>query len=182
MKAPLGLTFCDPQQILRELSVGTGDVVADFGAGSGYFSFAFAGAVGAEGKVYALDVLPAALEAIESRAKTLGVGNVVATRVNLERANGSGLGGGTVDWVLMKDVLMQNEHKNVILREASRILKPTGRLLVIEWDPRQMVVGPDKEQRIAPEILRPLIEAAGFTIENEPNVGGYHYAFLAKKH
>ncbi|MEP7162417.1 MAG: methyltransferase domain-containing protein [Candidatus Moraniibacteriota bacterium] len=181
MKAPLGLTFCDPNQVLKELTVKPGSVVADFGAGSGYFSFAFAQAVGNEGKVYALDVLPSALEAIESRAKTLGVKNVTIQRVNLERENGSGLGMGMVDWVVMKDVLMQNENKEVILREATRILKSTGRVLIIEWDPKETSVGPERASRITPDSMRNLLEATGLSVESEPNVGGYHYAFLVKK-
>lgn len=181
MQAPLGLTFCDPQQVLSNLSVMPGDVVADFGAGSGYFSFAFAAVVGDEGKVYALDVLPSALEAITSRAKTQGVKNVVPQRVNLERENGSGLGTAMVDWVIMKDVLIQNEKKEVIIREAVRIVKAGGRILVIEWDPKEKSVGPDPTLRMQKETLRSLLESAGLIIEDEPNVGGYHYAFLAKK-
>lgn len=181
MQAPLGLTFCDPKQVLASLSVMPGDVVADFGAGSGYFSFAFAGAVGDEGKVYALDVLPSALEAIVSRAKTQGVKNVIPQRVNLERENGSGLGTGMVDWVLMKDVLIQNEKKEVIVREAARIVKAGGKILVIEWDPKEKSVGPDSALRMQRETVRALLESAGLTIEDEPNVGGYHYAYLAKK-
>lgn len=181
MNAPLGLSFCDPSQVLKELSVAPGNIVADFGAGSGYFSFAFAEAVGAEGKVYALDVLPAALEVIDSQAKTMGVKNIATERVNLERENGSGLGTGMVDWVIVKDVLIQNERRETILREAARILKNGGHALIIEWDPKESSVGPDHKNRIAPLEIKKLIEGAGLTIAEEPNVGGYHYAFLAKK-
>lgn len=180
-QAPLGITFCDPATVLRSLSVQPGMIVADFGAGSGYFSFEFAKAAGNEGRVYALDVLPSALEAITSRAKTLGLTNVTAQRVNLERVNGSGLGTAMVDWVIIKDVLLQNEQKGIILAEAVRILKPGGHALIIEWDPRESSVGPEKHLRIAPDAMRTLVEEAGLSITEEPNVGGYHYAFIAKK-
>lgn len=181
MNAPKGLVFVEPRRVIKELSIGIGDTVADFGAGSGYFSFEFARAVGSEGKVYALDVLPSALEAITSRAKTLGLANIVAQRVNLERPNGSGLGTGSVDWVIVKDVLMQNQDKSVILREVGRILKPNGQAIVIEWHPDEATVGPDKETRIAPVVLRKLVEETGLEVVDEPAVGGFHYAFVVKK-
>lgn len=181
MNVPKGLVFVDPKQVIRELSVGLGDTVADFGAGSGYFSFEFAKTVGSEGKVYALDVLPSALEAITSRAKTLGLANVVATRVNLERPNGSGLGAGSVDWVIVKDVLMQNKDKATILREVARILKPDGRAIIIEWHPDEGTVGPERELRIAPEQLKAWLSESGLSVVDEPAVGGFHYAFVVKK-
>lgn len=181
MDAPQRLTFVEPQTIIRLLSVAPGDVVADFGAGSGYFAFEFARAVGADGQVYALDVLPSALEAITAQAKTLGLKNVMAQRCNLERPNGSGLAPASVDWVMAKDVLLQNKDKAIILREITRILKPAGRALIIEWDPNEAIVGPERELRITPETLEALVEAAGLTIVDRPSVGGFHYAFVVKK-
>lgn len=181
MDAPQGLTFVEPKTIIRMLSVAPGDIVADFGAGSGYFSFEFARTVGAEGRVYALDVLPGALEAISSRAKTLGIANVIPQRCNLERPNGSGLESSSIDWVIAKDVLFQNKDKSVMLREIFRILKPEGQALIIEWDPSQSIVGPEKELRVTPEDLQQLIEAANLDIMSEPPVGGFHYAFLVKR-
>jgi ubiquinone/menaquinone biosynthesis C-methylase UbiE len=182
MDTPQGLTFVEPRTVIRTLSIAPGDTVADFGAGSGYFSFEFARAVGRDGKVYALDVLPSALEAITGRAKTLNLGNIVAQRCNLERANGSGLETASIDWVIAKDVLLQNKDKSIILREVARILKPEGRALVIEWDPSEAVVGPEKELRIKPEELAKLIEGAGLDVVDQPSVGGFHYAFVVKKH
>ena len=146
-----------------------------------YFSFEFAAAVGPEGKVYALDVLPSALEAITGRAKALGLNNVIAQRCNLERPNGSGLDTASVDWVIAKDVLLQNKDKSIILREIARILKPEGKALVIEWDPSDSIVGPERELRIKPEQLAQMIEVAGLITVDQPSVGGFHYAFVVKK-
>lgn len=181
MNVPKGLNFVEPKQVIRELNVGVGDTVADFGAGSGYFSFEFARAVGSEGLVYALDVLPSALEAITSRAKTLGLGNILAQRVNLERSNGSGLGTGSVDWVIVKDVLMQNKDKDIILREVQRILKPEGQAIIIEWHPAEGTMGPDQKTRIDPVELQNMIEESGLEVVDKPAVGGFHYAFIVKK-
>lgn len=181
MDAPKGLTFVEPRTVIHALSVGAGDTVADFGAGSGYFSFEFARAVGPEGTVYALDVLPSALEAIASQAKALGLANVRSQRCNLERANGSGLGTASVDWVVVKDVLLQNKDKDVIMREVARILKPAGRALIVEWDPEESIVGPERELRIKPADMKRIIEEAGLAVAGEPSVGGFHYSFLVEK-
>lgn len=176
-----GLGFVDPNQVLEKLSVEAGQVVADFGAGSGYFSCAFAQQVGPEGKVVALDILPSSLEAIASRARTTGVSNVEARRANLEREGGSGIDPHSVDWVIIKDILFQNSHKEVILYEAARILKIGGRLFVMEWNPDAAFVGPENNLRVDKRTLQEMLTAAGFAVLEEISVGEYHYAFVAEK-
>ena len=181
MAAPLALTFVDPSHVLRDLPVAAGQKVADFGCGSGYFSLEFAKRVGADGSVHAFDVLPSALEAVASRAKTMGIQNITTKRVNLENADGSTLLAESVDWVVIKDMLFQNQKKEAILHEAARVLRPGGYMLIMEWSPEESLVGPGKELRIAPEKLQSMTEAAGFSLEKEIPVGGFHYAFLVKK-
>lgn len=174
-------TFADPASIVDQLQVEDGNSVADFGCGSGFFSFEFAKRVGSEGKVYALDVLPSALEAVVSTAKSLGLSNIFPKRVNLEKENGSNLSGESVDWIVIKDILFQNKDKNVILGEVARVLKPGGHALIMEWDPKESLVGPDKNLRISPEQLKALVEGVHLTVEKELSVGGFHYAFLIRK-
>lgn len=181
MNTPVALTFADPAAIVSQLVVEPGSTVADFGCGSGFFSFEFAKRVGPEGTVYALDVLPAALEAVVSQAKILNLSNVVAKRVNLEKELGSGLAPQSVDWIIIKDVLFQNKDKSVILGEVARVLKSGGHAILMEWDPKETLVGPDVELRISPEELQKLVEKVSLIVEKELNVGGFHYAFLVKK-
>jgi ubiquinone/menaquinone biosynthesis C-methylase UbiE len=174
--------FVDPKVIVDQLMVETGHQVADFGCGSGYFSFEFAQRVGVEqGSVYALDVLPSALEAVASRAKTLGLTNIITKRVNLENAHGSGLADASMDWVVLKDVLLQNQKKDVVLREVARVIKPGGQALIMEWSPDEALVGPEKQLRLQPDELRRLITEAHLTIAQELHAGGFHYAFVVKK-
>ncbi|MEK7181913.1 MAG: class I SAM-dependent methyltransferase [Patescibacteria group bacterium] len=179
--APVGLTFVDPEVVVNQLPLSPGQKVADFGCGSGYFSFEFSKRVGPEGQVYSFDVLPSALEAVESRAKSLGLSNIETKRANLEKENGSGLPSESVDWVILKDILFQNKHRDIILNEATRVLKAGGYVLIMEWNPNESLVGPEKELRISPEAMKTLIQASGLSLEKEINVGGFHYAFLAKE-
>lgn len=181
MEAPQNLNFVDPATVVKQLSINPGSQVADFGCGSGYFSFEFARRIGTEGTVYAMDVLPSALEAVGSRAKTLGINTVVTRRVNLENEQGSGLGNNTMDWVILKDILLQNQKKDVILREVARVLKPGGQMLVMEWNPDESLVGPEKSLRVGKDALQQLIVQAGLSVDRELGVGGFHYAFIAKK-
>lgn len=181
MAIPAALTFADPSAIVGQLDIASGSKVADFGCGSGFFSFEFAKHVGSDGMVYALDIMPSALEAVTSRAKLLHLTNVSAKRANLERAGGSGLGANSVDWVIIKDILFQNEKKEVILTEMARILKPGGHALLMEWNPKETLVGPEASLRISPEELRRLVESVQLSVEKDLNVGGFHYAFLVTK-
>jgi ubiquinone/menaquinone biosynthesis C-methylase UbiE len=176
-----GPSFVDPEKIISQIDVASGATVADFGCGSGYFSFEFSRVVGAEGKVYALDILPQALEAVASHAKLMGMHNIVTKRANLEREGGSTLGLASVDWAILKDMLFQNEHKSIIITEMTRVLKPGGHALVMEWNPKASALGPDKNLRIDPEELKTLLSAAGLSLEKSFPAGGYHYAFLVKK-
>lgn len=178
---PTDLAFVDPATLVDKLSIKPGSTVADFGCGSGYFSFEFSRSVGTEGMVYALDVLPSALEAVSSRAKSLGLSNISPKRVNLENEQGSGLPGDSIDWVILKDMLFQNQKKSIILQEVARVLKAGGQALVMEWHPDEALVGPEKSLRVHPDDLKTLLSEAGLSFEKEIPVGGFHYAFLVKK-
>lgn len=181
MESSQNLMFVDPATVVKKLDIAPGSKVADFGCGSGFFSFEFSRHVGSEGVVYALDVLPSALEAVNSHVKTLGLNNVITKRVNLENEQGSGLGNTSIDWAVLKDVLFQNKKKDVMLREVARVLKPGGRVLIMEWNPDEALVGPEKSLRISKEEVQVLVGQAGLTIDRELPVGGFHYAFIAKK-
>lgn len=180
MNTPSVPTFADPSAIIDQLSIELGCKVADFGCGSGFFSLEFAQHIGSDGQVYAFDILPQALEALTSRAKALGLSNVLVKRANLEKESGSGLDPHSMDWVVIKDILFQNKNKSVILKEVARVLKPGGHAVLMEWDPKESLVGPDVELRISKEQLRSLLEVARLEVEKELNVGGFHYAFLVK--
>lgn len=174
-------TFVDPKSVVRALPVAPHGVIADFGCGAGYFSVEFAKAVGDDGRVIAIDVLPSALEAVESQAKTLGIKNITTKRANLEKEGGSGLAPESVDFVIAKDVLFQNEKKEVLLGEIVRVLRPGATALVMEWNPAARDVGPDAGSRITQEQLKELLSSVGLKVVQELPVGGYHYAFLVNK-
>jgi ubiquinone/menaquinone biosynthesis C-methylase UbiE len=176
-------SFLDPGNIIKQLEVAKGSTVADFGCGSGFFSLAFAEAIGGDGRVFSLDVLPSALESVASKAKLAGLFNVIPQRVNLEREGGSKLPSGSIDWVIMKDVLFQNKMKDVIMKEASRVLKNGGKLLAVEWNDQNTPagLGPDKKIRISKGELDQLAEAQKFIKEKDLVAGDFHHGAVYKK-
>ncbi len=174
-------SFVKPEEVLDQLDMLANASVADFGCGSGFFSLAFARAVGEKGVVYALDILPSSLEAVSSRAKALGLKNVVAKRANLEREGGSGLPDGSLDWVILKDVLFQNRNKPIMLWEAYRVLKPGGFLFIMEWNESEASFGPEKSLRIPRAKLTEMLSECGFSPVKDIAAGDYHYALVCEK-
>ena len=176
-----GEKFIDPEAIIGLLNLPQGIVVADFGCGTGYFSLPIARQIGGKGIVYALDILTDKLEAVESQAKTQGVTNILTKRVNLENKNGSKLEPESVDWVIVKDMLFQNKEKNQILEEARLVLKPGGKILLVEWKKGDTAIGPDTGLRISAEELKDMARKNELAIDHEIDAGNFHYGVILVK-
>lgn len=173
--------FLDPDAIIAQLDVTQGSVVADFGCGPGYFSLPFAKSVGIGGRVFSLDILPQALETVAGKAKNSGIINIVTARANLEKENGSKLENDCADWVVIKDMLFQNNNKEIIIGEAYRILKPGGKVIFVEWNDRDSGIGPDKEIRVPRDVAEKIFAEKRFIVEKDIDAGDFHYAFVAVK-
>lgn len=172
--------FLNPQRIIGELGIfEEGIVVADFGCGHGYFSIPLARKVGPQGKIFALDVLPAALEAVHSRAKMEGISNIETKRCNLEKVGSSGLGDESCDIVLIANLLFQTEDDESVVKEAKRVLKKEGRIVFIDWKP-EVPFGPQGKRNLDEEIKN-LMQNGGFFFEREFPTDNYHYGMVFKK-
>ena len=113
-----------PSDTIHEAAIAPGARVLDFGCGPGSYSIAAAGIVGEAGKVYALDVHPNAIKAVQKRATTLGLKNVETIRgpvpPTLETAS--------IDVVLLYDTFHILDDPQGVLRDLHRVLKPRGTL------------------------------------------------------
>lgn len=173
--------FLDPKAIIEQLRILPGSKVADFGCGSGYFSLPLAQAVGSEGLIYSLDVLPAALEAVASKAKIEGISNILTKRVNLENEKGSKLDGESLDLVVVKDMLFQNKDKDSIVGEVYRVLRKGGRILLLEWNDHKESIGPEMSLRVPENEASKILQEKGFSELERIAAGEFHYAFVAQK-
>lgn len=172
--------FLNPQKILNEIGIQPGMVVADFGSGAGYFAILAAKMVGEKGKVYALDVQKSALESIRSKAKMEGIFNIETVWCNLEIPGGSKLSDDFADLVLLVNILFQSQKQIDIIKEAKRVLKSKGRLVVADWLP-DVPMGPKGGNIPSKENVRKLAGGEGLVFEREFDAGIYHYGLVFTK-
>lgn len=163
-------SFLNPEGVVDEWDIRPGETIADFGAGSGFFSIALAKRVGYAGKVYALDIRQEALDAIKSKAKLYRLLNIDLVRVNLETERGSGIKNDTMDKVVISNILFQAENKKNIIEEAFRILKSGGVAIAIEW-----------KEKVKKDEVERLFADAGFSLKKEFGAGSHHYGLIFKK-
>lgn len=103
---------------------------ADFGCGSGYFSVILAQTVLPSGTIYAIDVQDDVLKEAQEFANNLGIKNIRFLKQDLEK--NCGLGNNSVDFVFISQVLYQSKEPEKILKEAYRVLKTNGFLIIYE--------------------------------------------------
>jgi ubiquinone/menaquinone biosynthesis C-methylase UbiE len=118
-----------PDQVVEQMKLKPTDVVADVGAGTGYFTFRIAPVV-KQGKVYAVDLQPEMLAIIEKRKQQLKAGNVVALRSTETDAK---LPENSVDVALMVDVYHEFSFPREMMESLVKALKPGGRVVQIEY-------------------------------------------------
>jgi len=170
--------FLDPQRLVSALGIVSGQRIADLGCGSGFIPLAFARAVGPDGVVMAVDVRQEPLDEVRAKAEAAGMANVQCIRADLEVAGGTKIGDGTQDLSLLANVLFQSQQKDAILREAVRVLKSGGRLVVIEWKKGVAGFGPPDNLRTAEDDMKRLAEGQGTRFERPIDAGQFFYGLI----
>lgn len=120
----------EPEKLLDSLELKSGMVVADIGAGSGYFTRRLAKRVGPAGRVYAVDVQPEMLRFLKADLNRRGIENV---NIRLGVATEPRLAEDSIDLALMVDVYHEFSHPYEMLEALCRALKPGGRLVFVEY-------------------------------------------------
>lgn len=155
--------------------------VADFGAGTGAYSIAAAKIVGGRGHVYAIDVNRDILARVAKEAQTAHLGNIEVVAGNAEKLGGTHLRDGSVDSVIMANVLYQATDKQGMLAEAKRLLRPGGRVFLVEWKDSYGGIGPQPADVITDFAARRMLDRAGWVYERSFGAGDHHYGLVYRK-
>ena len=152
----------NPQLVLSSIGELSGKVVADIGAGSGYFSFKMAQTAQ---KVIALDIDPKALEYIDNQIEIVGKwAKKIETRLTpAERPN---LTRSEVDAVLIVNTYFYIPNRQNYLHELFECIRENGKLVIVEYKIGEMAVGPSDDFKITPEIIEKELRKSGFKSVN----------------
>jgi arsenite methyltransferase len=120
-------------QILETLALKPGQIIADIGSGGGYFTYKFAKTVGEKGQVYAVDTNHEFLEFIKKQASEQGLKNIVTMLTSTEYPD---LPKHTFDYIFLRNVTHHLSDRIKYFQKLKEILKPSGKLIIIEYDGR----------------------------------------------
>jgi len=161
-----------PHEVLTALNLKPGEVIADIGAGSGYFTFPIAHHLGPEGKVYAVDVSPDMILHLNRRIRDLKTTNVVSV---LADPDDPLLPEQSVNRFFICDVWHHVESPSKYLGMIKKMLKPGGQVIMIDFHKKELPFGPPMAMKIAREDLVKQMESNGFRLANEHSFLPYQY-------
>lgn len=168
-----------PDQVMDALHIAEGTTVADVGAGGGWFTMRLARRVWPNGRVYAVDVQRLMIEAISRRVDREGLASIV-TPVLGEDTDPK-LPANSTDAVLIVDAFHEMEDPVLWLKNASRTLKPQGRIGIIDYREGEGGPGPDSAERVPPGVVRGQAIAAGLKFVEEHKFLPYQYFLIFGK-
>lgn len=179
-KIATGNELLDTQKILKEhLKIGFGEKVADLGCGAmGFFILQAAKIIGDKGTAYAVDILKEVLSSVQGRAKVEGLLNVKIVWSDLEKYGATKIPAESLDATFLVNTLFQTKNHLEVIKEAYRLLKKGGKLLIIDWKRVASPFGPSLHLRLAEKDIIALTNTLGFKMEKEFTAGNYHYGLI----
>lgn len=173
--------FAHPPRNVAALAIMPGMKIADFGSGSGAYVLAIAKELQGSGRVYAIDIQKDLLRRTKNEAEKAGFTNVEVLWGDLEAENGSKIADDSLELVLISNLLFQVDDKRQVIAEARRILRPAGRLAIIDWSDSFGGMGPTKEDVVAQSDVLTLARSVELTFIKEFPAGAHHYGLLFRK-
>lgn len=167
----------NPDLIWKELALSGPRVLVDIGAGTGFFAAPFARKL-ASGTVYACDVQDEMLTWMKEHLPSDIRYGVVPMKMEESRVP---LQGGIADLVYMVNLHHELDDRMAVLKEASRLLKPGGTVMVMDWKKEETPAGPPVEIRVTEEELIEDVKKAGFKEIKKHPVLPYHNFITGKK-
>lgn len=171
--------FQEIDKIMYYMRIRSGDVVADIGAGSGFFTIPLAKKVGPKGFVFAEDIQKGMVDYITQKVAKLQMKNV---RTILGKVDDPTIPDGSLNFAFIANTYHELEKPLLLLKNVRRDLRPHGKLVIIDWDPeKDASFGPKKEVKIPEEIVIKEAEKTGFYFIERHDYMPYHYFLIFKK-
>jgi ubiquinone/menaquinone biosynthesis C-methylase UbiE len=175
LEGPDRADWQQPDRIMDALQIGDGSVVADLGAGGGWFTVRLARRVGPNGRVYAEDVQPQMIEAIQRRVAREELRNVVP---RLGQPADPLLPASALDAVLILDVYHEIEQPITLLKNVRRALKSDGRIGIVNFTKEGGGPGPAIADRVDPDRVIRDAKAAGLELKSRESFLRYQYLLI----
>jgi ubiquinone/menaquinone biosynthesis C-methylase UbiE len=176
---PQRLLWIPPNEVIGRLDLKPGMVVADIGAGTGFFALPFARAVAPAGMVWAVDLQPAMLKILEEKLQREGAPDNIGLREG--KAVDTGLPDGSCDLAFLGNIWHELDEPDTVLAELRRILRPDGRAAILDW--RTDVPyppGPPPEHRVAPSETEARLNGDDWRNVSFRDLGPYSYLLVAQ--
>ena len=164
-----------PAELVAALALRPGMTVADLGAGTGYFTRYLSAAVGATGTVFAVETEPNMVAKLRERSEHEQTKNVTPVLASFDHPR---LPSRAVDLVLIVDTFHHIDDRLPYLRRLAEMLKPGGRVVIVDWEKRDLPVGPPADHKLAREQVVSEMESAGYALRAAPTLLPYQYFLI----
>lgn len=167
----------NPEAILIEIGLRSGMTFVDIGCGGGFFAIPAAKIVGEEGRVYGVDVNDEAINFLKNEASKNEITNIILKAAKAED---------TIFCECCADIaffgidLHDFDDPDQVLQNAKKMLKPSGKLVDLDWKKEPMEMGPPLQIRFSEDEAARRIERAGFKVETRGSFSRYHYLIVAR--
>lgn len=162
-KAPTSYHMQNPDIIFNELNLKSRDVFLDIGCGAGDYSIHATKFIGDYGKIYALDKPEESIKILKEKVTKLGLDNVQTKISDITKK--LPLKDNSIDVCLVSTVLHAinfGKYKENVFKEIHRVLKPSGRLVIIECSKKDLSFGPPENMRLSSEEIEKAAKESGF--------------------
>lgn len=168
----------EPDKALDSLDIVKGSTVADIGAGVGYFTERLARRVGPQGRVFATDIQPRMLSTLKENLSKRGIKNVETI---LARIDDPKLPPASCDLILLVDVYHEFSEPEAMLRGMRAALKPTGRLVLLEYRAEDPSIPIRPEHKMTVRQVLDELQPEGFTLDKKLDVLPRQHILIFKK-
>lgn len=177
-----GLKFLNKDEVLSKVGLKQGMNVACLGCGNlGHFILPAAELVGKEGKAYAVDIQPSVLDSVRHFATLKLLTNLKTVRANLEKVGSTDIPADSLDVAYLVNVLFQNKKHAEIIKEATRLMKTGGKLVVVDWKKIGVPFGPLVEIRLDPAEVIKYATDLNLRLVLQTEFGQYFWGLIFEK-